>query len=84
MSYLELPDGTRMEIFGKGGGSQLAESAGVPLLGAIPLEPDVRHGGDEGIPIVVSSPDSAAGKVLRSVAEKIAAAISVLALQKSA
>jgi ATP-binding protein involved in chromosome partitioning len=83
MSYLQLPDGTRMEVFGKGGGSQLAELASVPLLGTIPLEPDVRQGGDEGVPIVVSSPGSAAGLALRSLAEKIAAAVSVLAMQKS-
>lgn len=83
MSYLQLPDGTRMEVFGKGGGSRLAELANVPLLGTVPLEPDVRQGGDEGVPIVVSSPGSAAGLALRGVAEKIAAAISVLAMQKS-
>lgn len=83
MSFLQLPDGTRMEVFGKGGGSRLAELASVPLLGTVPLDPDVRQGGDEGIPIVVSSPGSAAGLALRGVAEKIAAAISVLAMQKS-
>ena len=81
MSFLQLPDGTRMEIFGKGGGQQLADMAEVPLLGNIPLEPEVRQGGDEGVPIVVSNPESAAAKVLVSLAEKIAASVSVSALK---
>ena len=81
MSFLQLPDGTRMEIFGKGGGQQLADMAEVPLLGNIPLEPGVRQGGDEGVPIVVSNPESAAAKVLVSLAEKIAASVSVSALK---
>ena len=81
MSFLQLPDGSRMEIFGKGGGQQLADMAGVPLLGNIPLEPGVRQGGDEGVPVVVSTPESAAAKVLVSLAEKIAASVSVSALK---
>ena len=81
MSFLQLPDGTRMEIFGKGGGQQLADMAGVPLLGNIPLDPDVRQGGDEGVPVVVAHPESAAASTLRSLAEKIAASISVSALK---
>jgi ATP-binding protein involved in chromosome partitioning len=82
MSYLELPDGTRMEIFGNGGGSELAELAGVPLIGTIPLDPAVRAGGDEGRPIVISHPDSAAAKALIAVSEKVAALLSVAALQQ--
>ncbi len=56
MSYLELPDGTRMDIFGMGGGQKLANSAGVPFLGSIPIDPDVRSGGDLGKPIVAFNP----------------------------
>ena len=81
MSYLELPDGARLEVFGKGGGAQLAEMAGVPLIGAIPLDPSVRAGGDEGRPVVVSNPDLAAAQALKGVAEKVAALLSVAALQ---
>ena len=81
MSYLELPDGTHLEVFGKGGGQQLAEMASVPFLGSIPLEADVRQGGDEGVPIVISNPQSGAGSALRSLAEKVAASVSVMALQ---
>lgn len=81
MSFLELPDGSRMEIFGAGGGKKLAEEAGVPFIGHIPMEPSVRQGGDSGIPVVVSKPDSAVALALRHVAEDLAAKISVAAIQ---
>ncbi|MFD6196910.1 Mrp/NBP35 family ATP-binding protein [Mycobacteroides salmoniphilum] len=77
MSWLVLPDGTRMEVFGSGGGDTVAESltrvvgTKVPLLGQIPLDPAVREGGDDGLPIVLSQPDSAAGQALRAIADKL-------------
>lgn len=77
MSFLELPDGTRVDVFGQGGGEQLAKTADVPFLGAIPMDPNVRVGGDQGKPIVISDPDSASGKALRSIAEQLAARLSV-------
>ena len=80
MSYLDLPDGTRMDIFGSGGGEQLAQATDTPFLGKIPIAPAVREGGDNGIPIVVSQPDSAAAQALRGIAESLAARISVAAL----
>jgi ATP-binding protein involved in chromosome partitioning len=83
MSYLELPDGTRMEIFGAGGGKKLAEEAGVPFIGHIPMEPSVRQGGDMGRPVVVSHPDSAVARSLKHVAEDLAAKISVAAVRGS-
>jgi ATP-binding protein involved in chromosome partitioning len=83
MSYLELPDGTQMDVFGTGGGQKLAESANVPYLGQIPMDPNVRVGGDQGAPIVVTDPGSAAARSLRSLAEQIAARLSVAALQGS-
>lgn len=81
MSYLELPDGTRMEVFGKGGGQMLAQNENVPFLGAIPMDPAVRAGGDEGKPVLVSKPQSAPAKALRSLAEQLAARLSVNAYQ---
>ncbi|NPV75993.1 MAG: Mrp/NBP35 family ATP-binding protein [Anaerolineae bacterium] len=81
MSYLELPDGNRMNLFGAGGGEKLAETAGVPYIGAIPIDPAVRVGGDIGVPIVISSPESVTAEALRNVSEKLAAALSVAALQ---
>lgn len=80
MSYLELPDGTRMDIFGSGGGEQLAAATQTPFLGKIPIESAVREGGDSGKPIVVMQPDSPAARSLRQIAEGLAARISVAAL----
>ncbi len=77
MSWMELPDGTRMEVFGSGGGQAVADrltravGATVPLLGQIPLEQAVREGGDAGTPIVLGAPDSPAGTALREIADKL-------------
>jgi ATP-binding protein involved in chromosome partitioning len=77
MSWLELPDGTRMEVFGAGGGQTVAESlsrsvgAEVPLLGQVPLDTRLRETGDAGTPLVVTEPDAPAAKVLRGVAERL-------------
>jgi len=79
MSYLTLPDGSRMDVFGQGGGEQLAQAADVPFLGNVPMNPAVRIGGDNGKPIVVSDPESDAAKALQSLAESVAARISVAA-----
>lgn len=83
MSYLELPDGTRMDIFGSGGGERLARESEVPFIGAIPMDATVRQGGDSGVPVVVSSPDSAVSKALNAITMEIAAKISVAAMQQS-
>lgn len=82
MSYLELPDGTRMDVFGSGGGQRLANESGVPFIGAIPMDPSVRAGGDQGKPVVVSNPDSAVARSLRSISEDIAAKVSVAAVKQ--
>ena len=82
MSFLELPNGERMDVFGEGGGKRLAEQAGVPYLGGIPMDPHVRVGGDGGVPIVMSHPDTPAGSALRSIAEQVAARVSVSVLQR--
>ena len=84
MSYLELPDGSRMDIFGTGGGQKMAEAANVPYLGQIPMDPSVRIGGDQGTPVVVSNPDSAPARALRALAEQLAAGLSVAAIQGNA
>ena len=80
MSYLELPDGTHMDIFGTGGGEHLAQMTSTPFLGKIPMDQKVRIGGDTGKPIVVSHPDSPVAKALREIAEDLAAKVSVAAL----
>jgi ATP-binding protein involved in chromosome partitioning len=82
MSYLELPDGTRMDIFGSGGGERLAFEANVPFIGQIPMDPNVRIGGDSGTPVTLTHPDSPSARALRSVSEAIAARVSVAAIQR--
>ena len=78
MSWLELPDGTRQELFGSGGGQVVADSlsrsigADVPLLGQIPLDISLREGGDQGRPVVQSSPDSPSATALRGIARQLA------------
>ncbi len=78
MSWLELPDGTRMDIFGSGGGQDVSDrltkavGAKVPLLGQIPLDTAVREGGDAGTPIVLGHPNSPAAQALEAVAGKLA------------
>ncbi len=80
MSYLDLPDGTRMDLFGSGGGEQLAEATKANFLGKVPIDQNVRIGGDSGKPILVSHPDSPVANALRDIAHRIAAQISIAAL----
>ena len=78
MAGLLMPDGTVMQVFGEGGGRQVAErlsrtvGAEVPLLGQVPLDPALVTAGDSGVPLVLSAPDSAAGRELRGIADKLA------------
>jgi ATP-binding protein involved in chromosome partitioning len=78
MSWLDLPDGTRMELFGSGGGRAVADALSrttgtrVPLLGQVPLDPLVREGGDSGRPVLLDAPGSPAAGALRGVADVLA------------
>lgn len=80
MSYLELPDGAHMDLFGTGGGEHLAQVTGTSFLGNVPIDPNVRIGGDTGKPIIVSHPNSAAAQALRQIAENLASKVSIAAL----
>jgi len=72
MSGYECPHcGETVAIFGKGGGESLARDMDLPFLGAVPLDPKVREGGDQGLPPVVGSPDSPAGRALRQIARRL-------------
>ncbi len=77
MSWLEQPDGSRLELFGAGGGQTVADSltratgATVPLLAQVPMDVTLREGGDSGMPVVLSHPDSAAAVALRGVARTL-------------
>jgi ATP-binding protein involved in chromosome partitioning len=82
MSYFippDLPD-RKYDIFGSDGGQTAAKELGVPLLGCVPLEIALRQGGDQGVPIVVAEPDSASAQALRTIAEQVAARVSIAAL----
>lgn len=82
MSYFIAPDtGARYNIFGEGGGQKLAERYGVPFLGAIPLGIEVREGGDNGVPVVVSQPESPQSIAFRRVAEEVARQVSIEAMK---
>jgi ATP-binding protein involved in chromosome partitioning len=72
MSWFTGDDGKRYEIFGSGGGAELADELGVPLLGQLPLVPALREGGDDGRPIAAIAPDSEAGSAFHAIAQRIA------------
>ena len=78
MSYLEMPDGGRMDLFGSGGGTVLAErltatvGEDVPLLGQIPLDIKLREGGDTGLPIVLGQAGTPAAEALSGIAGRLA------------
>jgi ATP-binding protein involved in chromosome partitioning len=72
MSYMESPDsGEPIDIFGRGGGRRMAEKFEVPFLGEIPIDPQIRKGGDTGVPIVESHPESTAAKAFMELADSV-------------
>ena len=77
MSWLDLPDGSRMEVFGSGGGEAVSDAltrtlgARVPLLGQIPLDTRLREAGDAGAPIVLAGAETPAAKALDAIANKL-------------
>jgi ATP-binding protein involved in chromosome partitioning len=72
MSGFTDPDtGRRWELFGAGGGQRLADEIGAPLLGQVPLPPELAELADQGQPVIVAAPDSAAAAVLRDVADEV-------------
>ncbi len=68
MSWFTGDDGRRYELFGSGGGRELADKLGVPLIGQVPFVPAVREGGDVGVPVVASDPGSEAAAALDGIA----------------
>ncbi|MEO7658014.1 MAG: Mrp/NBP35 family ATP-binding protein [Pyrinomonadaceae bacterium] len=82
MSYFIAPDtGNKYEIFGSGGGQKLCDEYGLNFLGQIPMGMEVREGGDSGIPVVVSFPDSPQSQAIDKVAEEVARHISIEAMK---
>jgi ATP-binding protein involved in chromosome partitioning len=78
MSWYVCPScGHRHEIFSHGGAEAAAKRLGVPFLGAIPLEEAIREDADNGVPVVVSRPDSAGAKAFIEIASQVAARTSI-------
>jgi ATP-binding protein involved in chromosome partitioning len=71
MSWFTGDDGTRYELFGAGGGQELADQLGVPLLAQVPLVPALRVGGDEGAPIVAAHPDDESSRAFHALATRL-------------
>ena len=71
MSYFQGDDGKRVSLFGHGGGQKLANEAGVPFLGEIPIDPRGSECGDQGEPIVHKYPDSAVAKAYMALAATV-------------
>ncbi|MEZ7898151.1 MAG: Mrp/NBP35 family ATP-binding protein [Flaviflexus sp.] len=77
MSHLELPDGTKMELFGSGGGEKVASELTnilgyeVPVLAKVPLEQELREQGDAGVPLAGTESESPAATTIREVATKL-------------
>ena len=80
--YTDPQTAQTISFFGEGGGKRMADRLGVPFLGTVPLDPNVRIGGDAGTPIVVKHPDSPAAQMLSRIARDVAARISVLNLSE--
>lgn len=79
MSWFTPPGSTeRYHLFGEGGGKIIEETFGVPLLGQIPLEVQVREGGDGGTPIVMAAPDTESAKAIQALAVKLAERVETL------
>jgi ATP-binding protein involved in chromosome partitioning len=78
MSYFACTNcGHEADIFGHGGGEQLAVEVGLPFVGRIPIYQPIREGGDAGVPLMISEPESPAGRAFMSVAERAAAQVSI-------
>ncbi|MFI5177628.1 MAG: Mrp/NBP35 family ATP-binding protein [Vicinamibacterales bacterium] len=85
MSHFVCPDcGHESDVFGKGGGEELAAEMKVPFLGRIPLYAAVRAGGDAGVPIVMSAPDSPPARAIIAAAERVAQQVSIASFARRA
>jgi ATP-binding protein involved in chromosome partitioning len=81
-AYTDPQTGAKIAFFGEGGGAKMAQQFDVPFLGSVPLDPQVRVGGDSGRPVVVERPDSPASQALQEIAQRVAARVSVLSFSQ--
>jgi len=73
MSYLVVPGGQKIDVFGEGGGKRTAEAMGIPFLGELPLDPRIRVGGDSGRPITLLGESDPQAQPFYAVARSVAA-----------
>jgi ATP-binding protein involved in chromosome partitioning len=79
MATFIAPDtGKEYDIFGSGGGQELADELGTELLGRVPIDPRLREGGDSGVPMVLSAPDAPASRIITGIAAEIVKRTSTL------
>ncbi len=71
MSYFTAPNGEQLDIFGHGGGKAEAERRGVPFLGEVPIFQEIRVGGDQGVPVVVSDPSAPPARTFIQIGETL-------------
>lgn len=71
MSQMTLPDGTVIDVFGAGMTAQTAKQYNLPFLGSVDLDPQVREGGDRGLPAALAGDATARGKEFAAIAEKV-------------
>jgi ATP-binding protein involved in chromosome partitioning len=84
MSYFACPGcGHESDIFGRGGGEQMAADLQVPFLGRIPIYQPIREGGDQGVPLMIAEPESQAGRAFMAAAEQTAAQVSIASYQRT-
>lgn len=82
MSYLSMPDGSKLAVFGTGGGEHLAFRTGTTFLGRIPLDPEIGQAGDIGSPVVLDADNNPSGAALSEIACKVAAEASIKAHER--
>jgi ATP-binding protein involved in chromosome partitioning len=84
MSHFVCPNCSHeADIFGRGGGEQMAEQLGVAFIGRIPIYQPIREGGDSGIPLMMSDPSSPAARAFMAAAERVAAEISIASYKRA-
>ncbi len=71
MAGFTTEDGRHYDLFGRGGGQELAEELGIPLLARVPLDPYIVEGGDEGRPVVSSHPSAPSARAITAAAERL-------------
>ena len=83
MSYFACPEcHHEADIFGHGGGEQMATDLGIPFIGRLPIYQPIREGSDSGVPLMISEPESPAGRAFMAAAERAAAQVSIASFNR--